>query len=419
MSRLFALRPFASLAVGLLVASARADVTVLGKPGLGSFTTFQAAIDAASDGDTLLVAAGTYNGNFTIDAKSLTLLGSGVVQVNGKARVQNVAANVVVALVELRITGPNVSGSGAPLHALELTNCAGNLRLQDCTIVGGKPNDSFSGAGVCGDAVVATGCPRVMLVRSTVTGGYAGYFSGYQAVRGGNAITSTNSALALWSCTVRGGKGSDETWPSGGDGGDALALQGWGAFVSGGSIQGGSGGGGDYIGCTTSGNGGNGVVITGAQLDLLDVSVLAGGKGTFGPCGLGQDGEPLIASNAIVDVLQGLAREFDCQDRVVDGGALTWNFEGEPGDRVFMLQSAVPTFQLAPAIGIASVPWPWKLAVQPLGTLDATGKLTTFRGLGVYDGPLAGWHTTLQPLFVSTNGKKYLGTPRQVLVENL
>lgn len=419
MSRLSSARPFAWLSVGLLAASAHADVTVLGKPGLGSFTSIQAAIDAASDGDTLLVGAGSYNGNFTIDAKSLTLLGSGVVQVNGKARVQNLAAKGLVALVELRVTGPQLNASGAPLHALELTNCAGDLRVQDCTIVGGKPNSSFFGTGTCGDAVVVTNSPRVMLAKSSLTGGYAGFFSGYQAIRGGNGVTSTNSALALWDCTVTGGRGSDETWDSGGDGGDGLVLQGWGAFVSGGALKGGTGGGGDYIGCTTSGNGGDGVVATGAQLRLLGVTPVGGGKGSFGPCGLGQDGEPIVESNAVVDVLPGLAREFTCEDRVADGGALTWSFEGEPGDRVFMLQSATPTFQLVPANGIASVPWPWKLAIQPLGTLDATGKLTTFQGIGLYNGPLAGWHTTLQPLCVSTSGKKYLGTPRRVLVENL
>ena len=46
--------------------------------GSGDFTTIQAAVDAASSGDTIEVTAGTYAENVSISAKTLSISGSGV-----------------------------------------------------------------------------------------------------------------------------------------------------------------------------------------------------------------------------------------------------------------------------------------------------------------------------------------------------
>ena len=50
--------------------------------GNGGYATIQAAITAASAGDTIMIAAGTYNENLVVD-KGVTLLGLGEVTIHG------------------------------------------------------------------------------------------------------------------------------------------------------------------------------------------------------------------------------------------------------------------------------------------------------------------------------------------------
>src|SRR5262245_44086787 len=191
------------------------------QPGQGTFTSLQAAIDAASDGDLLLVASGTY-ASATIDGKSLAIvampsLGS---KKTGGLTIKNLAAGQRVLLVGLQAS--NASGPG-----LTLTNDSGFVRIHGCTITGGKtptwPPDvaTFPGVGI-------VNCPQVVFASCTVKGGEVGWWSGEQPVAGAPGIRSVDSSIALFDTTSEGGEGSYESAPSGGAGGAGLALSGWG-----------------------------------------------------------------------------------------------------------------------------------------------------------------------------------------------
>jgi MYXO-CTERM domain-containing protein len=59
----------------LLIPQASADTLTVDAGGGGMYTTIQAAVDAAGDGDILSIASGTYNENVSISAKNVTLQG--------------------------------------------------------------------------------------------------------------------------------------------------------------------------------------------------------------------------------------------------------------------------------------------------------------------------------------------------------
>lgn len=407
-----ATRTFAVLS---LVAAANAGVTVVGKPGLGTFTTIQSAVDAASHGDVLLVAAGNYGG-FTIDDKALTVIGQGAVNVSGVCTVKNLAVTRKAALIGLKITAPN-SSVFAPPNALTLQDDAGMIRIQDCTLKGGRVSDSFMTIST-GHGVRATSCQRVVIAASTLTGGDGGMPSGESPVAGGSGLDGSNSALALYDCTLYGGRGTDETYPSGGDGGDACHVVGWGVFVSGSTLRGGPGGGGDYIGCTTSGNGGDALDVTGAQLKWLDTAFVAGGNGSFGPCGQGVSGLTLRKTGAIETAYAGAKRTLVGPAIVNDNSTLSLTVTGTPGDRVWLLQDVQPAYlPIGPFIGVATILMPWKLALLPTNTIGASGSLTFDVPISDYTGTGGGWMWHVQALCRdATTGKRYLTTPRAVLV---
>ncbi len=399
----------------LIAAIASADVTILGKPG--SYATIQAAVHAAVDGDVLLVGAGTYPG-FTIDDKSLSVIAASSAQgvdVNTGCSIVNLAGHRAVLLAGLRI---GQLGSAFSQPGLTLQDNAGHVRALACWFTGGAYYGNYPDEGEP-HGVVATNSLRVVMTQCLIRGHSGGQPSGYPPRPGGDGVRAQNSGIALFECTISGGKGSEETAPSGGDGGVGFRIDGYGMFVSGCSIHGGGGGGGDYIGCTSPGDGGHGLLINGALAQLLDTAPKGGVAGIFGACGTAVPGQPIVNNGGTLVQIVGTARKLSGPAQVFDNSTSQFVVDGEPGDQVWLLHASRPGFLFVPALhGLVAVPFPLHLKVTPAGVIGATGSLVVPVAIGDLLGPEPGWIWFVQGLCVQPDGQSYMTSPLHVLVHN-
>ena len=160
-------------------------------------TTIQSAVDDAASNDLILIAAGRYRENVTIQGKSLSLQGSDVL-----AGVTEVAAAGRGPVFTL---GSAVSGATA--QAVSLTNL---------TISGGS---HFGGTGEGGGIQVRAGA-FLLLANSIVTGNLA--------TRGaGVSINSPGSPISeITECQIINNWANGTVYPTGGPGGGVLVAAG-------------------------------------------------------------------------------------------------------------------------------------------------------------------------------------------------
>jgi len=150
-------------------------------PGV-DFTTIQAAVNAAADGDTILVNLGAYVGNVAIANKRLVILGlPGPVgsqpAITGTLWIGGLQTDRSVVLRHLQFI-PLPSDTASVL----ITNCDGPVLVEDCPMV------NFSSSATAAPRVAHSS--HVVFTRCTFTAPYAhnGFVSGVRKRNGGISV---------------------------------------------------------------------------------------------------------------------------------------------------------------------------------------------------------------------------------------
>ena len=145
----------------LLAAPATADVHVVDLGGGGDFLDLQPAIDAAADGDILLVKAGNLYTSALIDGKGLTIVAEdGDFVLADWFEVRNLPARRTVMLAGMRATQPGTQGEIA-----RLTDNLGAVRLLDMELYAPQGGNNFG--------VYLLNCTDVVFTRCVMSGAWA------------------------------------------------------------------------------------------------------------------------------------------------------------------------------------------------------------------------------------------------------
>jgi hypothetical protein len=279
----------ASIAAGLLIAGlalappARANVSAVS----GDAAALQAAIDAASDGDILLLEPGvdTTGLTVTLAGKGLTLVADGAPFAFTRLVIRDVPPASQVTLRGLQLQGAFAFFGFAPeTGALEVLQCAGSVRIEACTLVAPPQMPGFLGVTQPGiHGLLAVDSPDVAASDCTLTGGRGapeavscGAIGYSPAGVGGDGLRARESRVALLRCTTTGGTGGEKgsvcSQGSSKLGGAGLQLAGAArVHIAGGSVSGGAD-------TPDAGGPGPGLVVDGplGSVTRRDVLVLAG-----------------------------------------------------------------------------------------------------------------------------------------------
>ncbi len=359
----------------LLVSSGR--VWIVDPATDGSLADLQPTIDAASDGDVVLVRGGAYL-PFTLDARSLRVLGDvgAAVEIQGTVTVKNLPVDGVVVLAGLEATGAARLPGSDP--GLSLVDDQGFVRVEACTFRGGA---GYTGPfcedlGDGGGGAVIQASDRVVLAACTLVGGLGGYdqTGSCAGLPGGDGLAATGSTIALYDATVRGGDGGgvpQTGFPqTGGRGGQGLRQTGGRVFSSATTFYGGNGGT-NWFG----GDGGDAFELDGATADLR-ACVFRPGRGALGLIGAAGRGGARRVGDGTFDFLSGAARVFAGPRLVPDFGPMRITVTGTPGDRVWIVGSSALAQRFVPSLGGERLlPAPSWFTSDPQGIVPASGVL--------------------------------------------
>ncbi len=327
-------------------------------PG-ADFLEIQDAVNAASDGDTVLVRVGIY-GSVIVDGKGVSILADtgseGLRPIVSWFRIQNLPAGSYALLRGLQSSVlPNPFGVSSNLV---VSSNAGHVFVENMALEGGAP------------VVSVTASSQTLFTRSTFTAS-------------GIAIDAAQSAVHVHECVLTGGAGNDGavtpfgTIPAG-EGNPAMQLSGGAAVLGGATLEGGAGGNGDSS-CNPPGDGGPALRVTGVGPTVVDVaSAFTGGPGGSTspscPSGMGATGPPTDVQAGSFTTASEPHRSLAFASPAREGNTLAFQIKGVAGEPTLLLYSfqedlqpfAALTGTLVPGSPLFALPF---VAIPPGGTL--------------------------------------------------
>ncbi|MBK7876192.1 MAG: hypothetical protein IPJ77_10625 [Planctomycetes bacterium] len=422
-----------SLVAFLCTPALAQNVLVVANTGPGAVQT---AVDAAVEGDTLLIQPGSYaacvvaNKGLVLQADPAGSVVLDKLQITGLA----LGKRVFVKGVALTHVGMVSDLTNAPYL---VQGCAGSVRFQDVTVSMPAPNFQ---AGL-----VLSGSTDVALSRCVLTGPssiqtWGGTFATGIPQPG---LVLNTSRVALDHVAITGGDGHlafyVPNWPTplfdGAEAGaDACRLDAASVlFAHGCTFQGGDGGNGTNASCDTAGtilipvngtpgaNAGNGLsVAAGGSATELACTFTPGNAGTGGaasscgglPSAAGLPGLPIAgASASIVDAPLAL----DTPTHVRAGQPIQLTVHGTPGDLVLLANSAQTRWVFDPLYeGVFLFGASARRTV--LGTIPASGTLTYVLSTTLLPPGVLATHRVLQLVARHPSGQLELGGAAYVTI---
>ncbi len=329
---------FSACVLGLVVIApqvvAQGKVIVVDATGAGAFTDLRAAVDAANDGDLVLVKDGLYD-TFRIEGKSLTVtadLGANVEMLNWMpAEVFTLAPGQRVVVRGLRSTG--ITGTAGTLGGFRTSFNEGLVWYEDIESCGeNSVNPSVL-------APLASG--TVIYQRATMTGECPTSIPG--AGRSGLSVFGSKVFAfdsKFTAGNLAGLSGVHASFPAE-------------VFLSNVDAAGGSGFTGVTAICLDGSQGGHGLELNGVGASAVVVSSTfapgAGGLAGGGCSGPGPDGDSISIYGGSLTDLGGTfpPRTLEATSPVRAGTSTTLTATGVAGDLIFVLYSTEPAAMLA------------------------------------------------------------------------
>lgn len=386
-----------SAALALTIGSASSlsaqNVWTVDDSGGADFTDLQAAVDAASSGDVLLVAAGVY-GNVAVLGKGLTILGDGAAPSVRQLVARDLPPGEELVLRSLKFIGPS-------LTPLTLADNEGTVWVEDCTL----QRSLISNAGI-----QVEDCASVVLVRTTIPKALTFF---------GDALVAEGSEILAFESVFRGAEIS-ATFPF--PGGNGATLRDSFLYGAGCTFRGARGNNAACVPrCSPGTPGGTGLDATNAAsvpvtLDCTFLPGLGGQSTTCSGsvCPGGPDGSPTLGT---VSILPQPLRSYELSTPVRGGTSYELVARCQPGELVWsVLASDLDPLYLPSFSGPRVAAFPVTLVFE--GAADATGSLTKTVPVPPLAPLVAFERLYAQGLFFDPCDQPYLGSPSLLVIVN-